>query len=155
MNNPEHGTLSTAERELLENGVYVSNTIGHSMEPFLSHHRDTVVISSPEGEIRKYDVVLYPAGAGRFILHRVIAVRGDTLVIRGDNTFVKEYVPREAVIGVLCSFTRRGKRGCVTDRGYRLYARFWSFIYPLRAFWRSLRHTLGRARRKLFGKRGS
>ena len=145
--------LSTAERELLENGVYVSNTIGHSMEPFLSHHRDVVVIAKPEREPRKYDVVLYPGESGKFILHRIIAVRRDHFVIRGDNTYFKEYVPKSRIIGVLVSFTRKGKRGSVTDLGYRFYSRMRCASYPLRVFYRKLRMTLGRVKRAIFGKR--
>lgn len=150
MNN-NGSAYTTAEAQLRENGVYMSNTIGHSMEPFLCHHRDAVVISRPMGKIKKYDVVLYRGKPGSYILHRVISVKGDNLVIRGDNTFVKEYKTASDVVGVLTSFVRDGKRGEVTDRGYRFYSRFWNFIYPLRAALRAVRLFLGRLKRKLFG----
>ena len=144
---------STAERELAENGVYMSNTVGHSMEPFLCHHRDAVIISRPQREIRKYDVILYPGKPGSYILHRVIATRGDTLIVRGDNNFFKEYVPKSDVIGVLTSFVRRGKRGSVTDLGYRFYSVSRVLLYPLRSLARRIRAMLGRLRRSLFGGR--
>ena len=153
MHNADSRYTTTAELELSENGVFVSNTIGHSMEPFLSHHRDVVVIVRPERELRRLDVVLYPSREGYYILHRIIAVRGDTLVIRGDNTYVKEYVPRSAVIGVLESYTRDGKHGEISSFGFRLYSGFWTFIYPLRALSRKLRIGLSRLYRKILPKK--
>ena len=136
--------LSTVERELSEFGVYATNTVGHSMEPFLSHHRDVVVIKRPERELRKYDVVLYPGEGDTYVLHRIIALKDGHCVIRGDNTYRKEYVPKEKILGVLVSFTRKGKRGEVTDLGYKLYSRLRCASYPLRALWRRLRLALGR-----------
>ena len=59
---------STAERELAESGIYATNTVGHSMEPFLSHHRDVVVIARPESEPKRFDVVLY-AGKDKWKLN--------------------------------------------------------------------------------------
>lgn len=152
MSNPVDNALSTVELELRESGVYVTNTVGHSMEPFLSHHRDVVVISRPERELRKYDVVLYPSSSGDYVLHRIIKLREKDLVIRGDNNYFKEYVPRDRIIGVLTSFTRKGKHGEVTDFGYRFYSLMRCANYPLRAAWRKLRGALGKAYRAVFKK---
>lgn len=142
--------IGTAERELAENGVYMTNTIGHSMEPFLSHHRDAVVIARPERPPRKYDVVLYPGKGDTYILHRIIAVKADHFVIRGDNNYFREYVPKDKIIGVLVSFTRKGKRGSVKDIGYKLYSRRRVLCYPLRVLYRRARTALARIYRAVF-----
>lgn len=122
-----------AEESLEKFGFYTSETQGTSMEPLFRTHRDTVLVVRPEGELKKYDAALYKGGSGKYILHRVIAVRDDCYVIRGDNTFVREYVPKERVIGVLSGFCRKGKNHSVDERGYRVYVRVWNFIYPVRA----------------------
>lgn len=142
--------IGTAERELNEHGAYMTNTIGHSMEPFLSHHRDAVVIVKPERPLKKYDVVLYPGKGESYILHRIIAVKDSHFVIRGDNNYFKEYVPKDRIIGVLSCFTRKGKKGSVTDFGYRLYSWRRCTFYPLRVLARRVRMFLGRAYRAVF-----
>ena len=146
-------TPGTIEAELAAHGVYASNTRGYSMMPLLKHHRDVVVILPPEGELKKYDVALYPMGESDYILHRVIAVRDDCYVIRGDNTYVREYVPKDKVIGVLSEYTRAGKHHTCQDFSFRLYSRLWCAIYPLRLIYRNARIKLSRAYRSIFKKK--
>ena len=121
------------EEELETHGTYASVTKGVSMRPLFKTDRDMVIISPPKGELRKYDVALYRDGTGKYILHRVIRVEKDHYIIRGDNTYVREVVAKSRVIGVLTEFNRKGKHHTVNDFSYRFYARFWNFIYPLRA----------------------
>lgn len=141
------------ERELTENGIYASNTLGTSMQPLFKTHRDMVIIKRPEGDLKKYDVALYKDGRGRYVLHRVIKVSEDSYIIRGDNTFVDEYVKKSAVIGVLTAYRNKNKRHSVNDISFKIYSRFWHFIYPLRRLKRSIRALLGKIRRKLCKKK--
>ena len=66
------------------------------------------------------------------MLHRVISVRDDGYLIRGDNTYAMETVPNDAVIGVLTGFVRKGRQYSVEDPAYRRYVRLWNAVYPLR-----------------------
>ena len=139
----------TRFEDLLEkDGRLVYKTKGTSMEPMLRQNRDLVIIEVPFSCLQKYDVALYKRG-GSYVLHRVIGVEDGYYRIRGDNTDAVERVPFGNVIGVLTAFNRKGKQHTVTERGYRLYARFWNTIYPLRALWRKLRTLLVRAAKKL------
>ncbi|MBR5088979.1 MAG: S24/S26 family peptidase [Ruminiclostridium sp.] len=149
------------EELLSRDGKIVYKTKGVSMEPMLRQDRDLVVIRSPSSRLRKYDVALYKRGDA-YVLHRVIEVKPDHYIIRGDNTYSPETVPDSAVIGVLTRFKRKGKDHAVTERGYRFYVRFWNVIYPLRAVrFRSRRAAVNIARklgilpvlRKLCGKK--
>ncbi len=121
----------TFEEVLSRDGRLVYKTRGSSMEPMLRQDRDLVVIEPKKSRLEKFDVALYRRG-GDYVLHRVIGVRGGYYVIRGDNTYAKEKVGEENVIGVLTSFVRKGKRHGVTERGYRFYVRFNYITYPLR-----------------------
>ena len=155
MDTAEH-LYSGIEKELSEHGVYATNTSGVSMRPLFKTHRDVVVIKKAEGELKKYDVVLYRSytnGEHVYVLHRIIGVKDDAYVIRGDNTYVKEYVPKEAVLGVMISFNRKGKRHTVDESGYKAYSRIWNFIYPIRALYAKCRRFAGRVYRKLFKRR--
>ena len=141
------------EDELERHGVYASTTRGVSMRPLFRTGRDMVIISRPEGEQKKYDVVLYRDGKGKYILHRIISVKDTHYVIRGDNTYVREYVDKSRIIGVLTEFNRKGKRHAVTEAGYRFYSRLWNFLYlPRAAAYYTLR-TAKRALRKIFKKK--
>ena len=141
------------ESELEKYGVYASNTKGVSMEPLFRTNRDMVVISRPTGELRKYDVALYRSPGGKYVLHRVVGVKDDLYLIRGDNTYTLERVPKQAVIGVLTEFNRKGRARKCTDLSYRIYSVVWTSIYPLRGFLRYIRYVLRAICRKLFKKR--
>lgn len=120
------------ERELDIHGAVFTKTHGKSMKPLLCENRDAVLLKRPDREIRKYDVVLYNDSAGRHVLHRVIGEKGDVFIIRGDNTYRRELVSKEAIVAYMDSFVRNGKHRTHNSFGYRLYSRAWNFAYPLR-----------------------
>lgn len=121
------------EKILAEDGFYVSTTVGTSMSPMLRNRKDRVVIR-PLGEekLKKYDLPLYRRPDGKYVLHRIIGVREGYYIIRGDNTYRKEKVPTEWVLGYVAEFYRNEKHIYTTQKKYRAYARLWNWIYPLR-----------------------
>ena len=141
------------EKELNEHGFYASNTLGTSMRPLFKTHRDMIVVKRPDEKLKKYDVALYVTPRGKYILHRVIKVKKDHYVIRGDNTYAPEYVPFEWIKGVLIKFNRKGKTHTVNDFSYKLYSRLWHFIYPIRFVYAKARSLLGKIYRKIFRKK--
>ena len=143
-------TDSTVEAELRDHGIYASVTKGASMHPLFKTNRDIVILKKPDGELKKYDVVLYRTDGEKYILHRIVRVLPDKYVIRGDNTFFRELVARDRIIGVLTEFNRNGKKRKVTDRGYRFYSRLWCFIYPIRFLVHKATSVAYRAYRAIF-----
>ena len=141
----------TMEELLKRDGFLVYKTRGVSMRPLFKENRDLVTIRPFDGRLKKYDVPLYRRRDKRYTLHRIIKVRENDYVIRGDNTFFKEYVSDNAIVGVLTSFQRKKKEYPVTSRGYRFYARFWNFIYPLRFVLHKCRRLGGKVKRALKG----
>lgn len=142
------------EIQLAEEGFYVSTTVGMSMYPMLCNRRDRVILL-PVGEkkLKKYDLPLYRRPDGRYVLHRIIGVRKGYYVTRGDNTYFKEKVPYEWVVGYVSEFYRKGKHKKANHKGYRAYARFWNWIYPLRAFRFFTRQTLSKIKHRIFHKK--
>ena len=114
--------MTTFEELLQWDGRLVYRIRGVSMNPMLKQNRDLVIIETPPAELGKYDVALYRRGSD-YVLHRVIRVTDDGYLIRGDNTYVLESVPRSEVIGVLSSFQRKGHYHDVTEPGYIAYVR--------------------------------
>ena len=85
--------MSTIEEELKNNGSYAAVAFGESMRPTLTPKTDVVIIEPCKAMPKKYDVILYRNDSGKYILHRVVRVKKECLVTRGDNTYVNEYVP--------------------------------------------------------------
>lgn len=120
------------EEILQKEGQYVSTTVGLSMFPMLRNRKDTVIISSYKGNLKKYDVPLYKRGPN-YILHRVVKVLPDSYVICGDNCIKKEYdIHDEDILGVLVAFYRGNKLIHTKDIIYLIYSRIWCFLYPIR-----------------------
>ena len=145
-------------QQLEREGFYVSTTVGLSMWPMLKNRRDRVVLRPlEEGErLKRGDVPLYRHPSGKYILHRILRVEADgTYIIRGDNTYALERVPKEWIVGVLKEFYRKGKHVSVESRGYRLYATLWRLIFPVRylLFW--ARRILGKIKRMIFGSKNN
>lgn len=122
------------KRQVLDElGVYVSTPVGQSMRPMLRGERDNILIEKYEGRLRRLDVCLYARADGKHVLHRVIRVRENDYVIRGDNCdYTERGITDADIIGRLTGFWR-GDRfiSCDKNRLYRLYSHIWPRLYPL------------------------
>ena len=138
MNETNEPHYSNLEEELKTNGVYVSTTVGYSMMPMLRNRRDRVVLRAVNEErLRRRDLPLYRRPDGKYVLHRILAVKADHYVIRGDNTYVKERVPFDWVKGVMTEFYRGDRHVFATSKMYRAYAAIWNILFPVRfLLWR-------------------
>ena len=118
-------------------GEFISLIKGLSMMPLLRQGKDIVVITKPTGELKKGDVPLYKRRNYDFlVLHRILKVRDNDYIIRGDNTYSLEYVPKDYVIGVLKGFYREGKYyDCNKSRAYKVYIVYNRMNYVFRSFW--------------------
>ena len=137
---------STYEQELSQKGCLIYTTSGMSMRPFLRSGQDLMVIEAKkEGRCRVRDVVLYRRDSGKYVLHRIMAVRKDDYVLCGDNCWQLEPGIREdQILGVLTAVIREGKRAEVSELSYRTKVFAWWLMYPVRAvvFW--LHYQFGR-----------
>ena len=147
----EDAQFSNIEEQLEQNGVYVSTTVGFSMKPMLRSRRDRVVLLPVKDKVlKKWDVPIYHRPDGKYILHRIIAVRDDHYVIRGDNTYAKEYVPKEWVLGYVSEFYRGKRHVSAENRAYRLYAALWHGIYFLRLPFYKMRRLASWVKHRIF-----
>lgn len=141
------------ECELERHGTYASVTRGPSMRPLFKTGRDMVIISRPDRPLRKYDVVVYTGAGNKYTMHRIIGIRPGAYIIRGDNTYRREYVTPDRIIGILTEYNRGGKRGTTTSFSYKLYSRIWHYFYPVRHLCYKTKCVLSRLKRRLFGKK--
>lgn len=130
---------SSMESTLAEQGEVVACSSGVSMFPMLRHRRDMIVVERLTRELKKYDVPVYRLQSGKIVMHRILEVRPDCYVIRGDNLLQKEYIKPEQIIGVLREFYRNGKHVvCATSKGYKIYVFWTAHTYWLRFAWKKI-----------------
>lgn len=146
----------TIEQVLEETGTLCWKTKGNSMRPLLKEGRDAVVIQKrPAESLKKYDVILYIRNKNgdkpTYILHRILRINADgTYRTVGDNCIYGENVESRNILGVLTAIVRDKKTIHETDIGYKLYARVWTFCYPLRIAIFKFRRMLINIYKKLF-----
>ena len=138
------------ENELAKHGSYASTTRGTSMRPLFKTGRDMVIIEPITAPLKKYDVVLYTGARNHYTMHRIIGVKNGLYVIRGDNTYKNEFVPPENIIGILTEFNRKGKRGSVDSTSFKIYSRFWHYLYPVRHFFHLFRRLASKIKHTVF-----
>lgn len=94
-NNPLFDEVS----RLLDEGRQVTiRTKGRSMLPFIRGGRDSVLLLSQK-DYQAGDIVLFKTG-GRYILHRILQVKGDQVTLMGDgNLYGKEHCLKTEICG--------------------------------------------------------
>lgn len=117
---------------------------GVSMLPMLRQGKDAVELAPLPPQLKKYDLPVYQYPSGKYVMHRVVAVKDDHYVCLGDNTLEYEKIRPEQMIGVVSAFKRGEKRIDVEDPAYRLYCRFWCAIFPVRKFLTRVKYWLRR-----------
>ena len=63
---------------------------GTSMLPLIRQGKDSVILVKPSLLSNK-DIVLYKRSNGQFVLHRIIKIKGNDLILCGDNQSDLEY----------------------------------------------------------------
>lgn len=117
---------------------------GVSMLPMLRQGIDSVELAPLPEQLKKYDLPVYQYPSGKYVMHRVVAVKDDHYVCRGDNTYRDEHIRHDQMLGVVSAFQRGEKRIEVDALGYRMYCRLWVAIYPLRKCFMQCRSWLSR-----------
>lgn len=125
---------------------------GLSMLPMLRQYKDSVELAPLPEKLHKYDLPVYRLPSGKYVMHRVVAVRDDHYVCLGDNTYVLETVKPEQLVAFVRAFSRNGRQISVDAPMYKLYCRAWVAIYPARKLARraylALKRVLRNAIRK-------
>lgn len=116
-----------------KHGRYVGTTVGVSMRPMIKSGKDIVVIAAKKDRLGVYDVALYKRG-NENVLHRVLEVKENGYVTRGDNCIRNEFVPEENVIGVLETCFKGKKQIDLNGKKYLRYVKRRLRTYPVRKF---------------------
>lgn len=145
---------SSLDKALAEQGEVVACSAGVSMYPMLRNKQDMIVVEQVKRELKKFDVPVYRLKSGKIVMHRILKVRPDVYIIRGDNLWDKEYVKPEQVIGVLKAFYRDGKYyDCATNKKYKMYVYWRVYTFYFRVVWaKGVKRILRPIKHLIFGK---
>ena len=141
MNGTEKKQLDNKEfipkvAELINEGHTVTiNLRGFSMRPFLEDRRDKAVLKVAT-TINNGDVVLAQISPGRYALHRVININGDTITMRGDGNLTTEQCTKSDVCGKAVCFYRKGRNTPDRTDGmkWKIYSAIWTRLFPIRRY---------------------
>lgn len=81
---PNAELLGEVVRLLGEDKEVILSTKGASMMPFIHTNRDSVLLVRCDAP-QVGDIVLGEIAKGRYVLHRVAAIEGETAILKGDG----------------------------------------------------------------------
>lgn len=108
---------------------------GYSMRPFLEDGRDKALLGAVK-EPRVGDAVLAEISAKRYVLHRIIAIDGQRVTLRGDGNLTDEHCSLKDIKALAIGFYRKGrsKADMTNGRKWRIYSWFWIRLFPVRRY---------------------
>ena len=137
-------------RSIIErDGLIIRLPTGNSMRPMIRPNKDTIVIRKVDRPLKVNDVVFYWNNT-EYILHRIVKVKKDGYVIRGDNNIYNEYdIKDKHIIGILSGFYKNDKYiDCEKSFKYKCYVQFNRRTYYIRYLFRILKIKLAKLKKK-------
>ena len=108
---------------------------GYSMRPFIENERDDIVLAAAD----KYtvgDVVLAEITPGQFVLHRIDAISGENVRLRGDGNY--RGTERCRLTDVKAKAVQVIRKGTVWNieksRVWKTYSWIWTRLLPVRRY---------------------
>lgn len=122
--------------QLLNEGRTITMGLkGYSMRPFLENNRDKALLIAPK-DIKVGQPVLAEIMPKKFVLHRIIAIKGDDVTLLGDGNLFTEHCKRENIVGAVVGFYRKGRNKLDRTDGlkWRTYSWVWQKLRPIRRY---------------------
>ncbi len=108
---------------------------GYSMRPFLENDRDRALMKLASNP-KVGDPVLAEIGHRHYVLHRIIAIEGDTVTLRGDGNIATEQCRLQDVKGEVVGFYRKNRQTLdrTDGRKWKVYSWIWTRLFPVRRY---------------------
>lgn len=122
--------------ELLEKGHSVTLPLrGYSMRPFLEDGRDKALLKK-NSHYKVGDAVLAEISPHKYVLHRIIKIKGDDVVLRGDGNYGTENCKLSDIKALALGFYRKGKDSIDRTDGkkWHMYSVLWTHLFPIRRY---------------------
>ena len=129
---PNHILLEQVSNLISEGEDVVLRVKGESMMPFIHGDRDSVVLTHAY-EVSVGDIVLCEIRPDKYVMHRIIVIRGRMLTLMGDGNYVDvEVCDTSSVRGVVVRFNRNGLTVDCSSIWYRRLSYLWVKLKPIR-----------------------
>lgn len=116
-----------------KNEVVNLTVTGNSMVPFLVHKRDSVILTPPDNDIKKGDILFYRRANGKCVLHRVQKITKDGLYFIGDSQNITEGPLDKCCVLARCDTAiRKGRIITKNSIIWKFFRSIWLNIIPLR-----------------------
>ena len=129
-------SVVSLQAAIAEIGFVIRPVVGTRMMPLMNQNTDTIRLIKAPDRLKKYDIPLYVRPSGEHVLHRIVMVKDNHYVIRGDNTNYTEIVPFDWVIAVADGCSQNGVWHSFDEPNMVKYAkrtvRFWHIRNLLR-----------------------
>ena len=127
--------LIPAIGKLIEEGQEVIfKPKGMSMLPFIRGGRDSVLLRKA-GELKVGDIALAEISEGRYVLHRIEKIEGETIVLMGDGNLVgRERCRREDVMAIAVKIIKGSREIDCQSPGHLRNAEIWKRLLPVRRY---------------------
>ena len=122
-------------KELIEEGKEVSMMIsGSSMNPFLIHHRDYILMKKPEDQLKKGDMVFFQRVDGTYVMHRIhhIDQEGKLFIIGDAQNEMEGPIDQGQVFAIITKVQRNGKWIKPGDFWWEFFEHIWLHLIPFR-----------------------
>jgi hypothetical protein len=108
---------------------------GRSMRPFLEDNRDKAILTITP-DINTGDAVLAEISKGHFVLHRIVAIDGNHITLRGDGNLNDEHCTFSDIRAKAIGFYRKGRNKADMTEGYKwkIYSWIWTRVFPIRRY---------------------
>ena len=117
-------------------GVCVTLPVnGNSMLPFIIGGRESVILQQPI-EPRVGDVVLALVKGGYYVVHRIIAIDGDTVTLMGDGnlSITEQCLVSDIKARITHVVSADGRQHEIDNLWRRWAARLWWHLRPIRRY---------------------
>ena len=117
-------------------GVCVTLPVnGNSMLPFIIGGRESVILQQPI-EPRVGDVVLALVKGGYYVVHRIIAIDGDTVTLMGDGnlSITEQCLVSDIKARITHVVSADGRQHEIDNLWRRWAARLWWHLCPIRRY---------------------
>lgn len=123
--------------KVLKEGKSVRFTVsGNSMWPLIIHNRDSVLLTSCDKTyLKKGDIILFYAGQGHHMLHRITSIKPGGYITTGDGNLHRDgFIPIENVIAKVEKIYRKDKIINCNRWYWKFIFRLWMMMFPIRGF---------------------
>lgn len=122
-------------KELIEEGKEVSMMIsGSSMNPFLIHHRDYILMKKPEDQLKSGNMVFFQRVDGSYVMHRIhhIDQEGKLFIIGDAQDEMEGPIDQGQVFAIITKVQRNGKWIKPGDFWWEFFEHIWLHLIPFR-----------------------